>query len=88
MRDYVVWISIKFLKLWVASLVLTFAGKMTNSFVNLNLDKNCLAKRSKKREAKLCVKYTKFKYFDAKLRFALFASLRSAIFSEIKLCGN
>jgi len=45
-----------------------------------------MAERSeaKKREAKLCVKNKKY-FFDAKLRFALFASLRSAIFSEIQM---
>jgi len=35
------------------------------------------------REAKLRVKNENLKYFDAKLRFALLASLRSAILSEI-----
>ena len=40
---------------------------------------------AKKREAKLRVKNENFKYFDAKLRFALVASLRSAIFSEIQV---
>ena len=40
---------------------------------------------AKKREAKLRVKIFKFFIFDAKLRFALLASLRSAIFSEIKI---
>ena len=38
---------------------------------------------AKKREAELRVKNQNFRYFDAKLRFALLASLRSAIFSEI-----
>jgi len=38
-----------------------------------------MAKQSKKREAKLRVKSKNLKYFDAKLRLALFASLRSAI---------
>ena len=53
--------------------------------VNLNFDKNGWAKRSKKREAKLRVKNEYLKYFDAKLRFALLASLRSAIFGEIQV---
>jgi len=51
----------------------------------MNFAKNGWAKRSKKREAKLRVKNQNIKYFDAKLRFALLASLRSAIFSEIQL---
>ena len=44
-----------------------------------------MAERSeaKKREAKLPVKIFKIFIFDAKLRFALLASLRSAIFSEV-----
>jgi len=50
-----------------------------------NFAKNGWAKRSKKREAKLRVKISKILIFDAKLRFAVLASLRSAIFSEIKL---
>jgi len=41
-----------------------------------------MAERSKKREAKLRVKISKILIFDAKLRFALLASLRSAIFSD------
>jgi len=41
------------------------------------------AKRSLIREAKLRVKIFQFLRFDAKLRFALLASLRSAILSEI-----
>jgi len=53
--------------------------------VNFNLAKNGWAKRSKKREAKLRVKNKNLRYFDAKLRFALLASLRSAIFIEIKM---
>jgi len=40
---------------------------------------------AKKRKAKQRVKNKNLKYFDAKLRFTLLASLRSAIFSEIKL---
>ena len=38
--------------------------------------------KSAKREAKLLVKYIISSHFDAKLRFALLALLRSAIFSE------
>ena len=44
-----------------------------------------MAERSKKREAKLRVKNKNFIFFDAKLRFALFALLRSAIFSETEV---
>jgi len=43
------------------------------------------AKRSKKREAKLRVKIFQILTFDAKLRFALFASLRSPILSDIQV---
>ena len=45
-----------------------------------------MAERSeaKKRFLKLRVKLSKILIFDAKLRFALLASLRSAIFSEIE----
>ena len=39
-----------------------------------------IAQRSEKHEAKLRVKNTNFNFFDAKLRFALLASLRSAKF--------
>ena len=60
-------------------------GESDQLIVHLNFAKNCWAKRSKKREAKLRVKNENLKYFDAKLRFALFASLRSAIFSEIQV---
>ena len=42
---------------------------------------------AKKREAKLRVKNQNVVIFDAKLRFALLASLRSAIFSEIKVAN-
>ena len=38
---------------------------------------------AKKRGAMLRVKNQNLRYFEAKLRFALLASLRSAIFSEI-----
>ena len=43
-----------------------------------------MAERSeaKRREAKLRVKISRTLIFDGKLRFALLASLRSAIFSE------
>jgi len=51
--------------------------------VLFNLGKNGWAKRSKKREAKLRLKIFQILFFDAKLRFALFASLRSAIFTQI-----
>jgi len=46
-----------------------------------------MAERSevKKGEAKLRVRNENLKYFDAKLRFALLASLRSAIFCEIQI---
>jgi len=44
-----------------------------------------MAERSKKREANLRVKISKILIFDAKLRFALLASLRSAIFSETEV---
>jgi len=42
-----------------------------------------MAERSKKREAKLCVKNQNLKYFDAKLRFALLASLRAFSFASL-----
>ena len=46
-----------------------------------------MAKRreDKKRKAKFRVKNQNLNYFDAKLRFALLASLRSAIFREIQV---
>ena len=46
-----------------------------------------MAKRSEvqKREAKLLVKIKDSKHIDAKLRFALLASLRIAIFIEIEV---
>ena len=53
--------------------------------VQFNFAQNGWTKRSKKREAKLRIKTFQILIFDAKLRFALFASLRSAIFSEINL---
>ena len=53
--------------------------------VYLSFAKNGWAKRSKKREAKLRVKNENLKYFDAKLRFAFLAPLRSAIFGEIQV---
>ncbi len=37
------------------------------------------------REAKLRVKSNSFKFFDAKLHFALLASLRSAVFGKIEV---
>jgi len=49
----------------------------------INLDRYVIW--SKKREAKLRVNNKNLKYFDAKLRFAHFASLRSAIFSETEM---
>jgi len=60
-------------------------GESDQLIVHLNFAKNGWAKRSKKREAKLRVNNQILKYFDAKLRFALLASLRSAIFSEIQM---
>jgi len=60
-------------------------GEKDQLIVHLNFAINGWAKRSKKREAKLRVKNENLEYFDAKLRFALFASLRSAIFSEIQV---
>jgi hypothetical protein len=44
-----------------------------------------MAERSEAKSAKLRVKKQNKRYFDAKLRFALFVSLRSAISSEIEL---
>ena len=46
-----------------------------------------MTKRSeaKKREAKLRVENKNSRYFDEKLRFALLASFRSAIFSKIQV---
>jgi len=46
-----------------------------------------MAERSEAKSAKrsFASKYQRFLFFDAKLRFALLASLRSAIFSEIKV---
>ena len=44
-----------------------------------------MAERSKKREAKLRIKISKILIFDANLRFALLASLRSAIFSKTEV---
>ena len=60
-------------------------GENNQLIVHSNVAKNSWAKRSKKREAKLRVKNKNLNYFDAKLRFALFASLRSAIFSDIQV---
>jgi len=51
----------------------------------LNVAKNGLAKLRKRREAKLRVKISLILIFDAKLRFALFASLRSASFCEFQV---
>jgi len=53
--------------------------------VNFSFAINGYAKRSKKREAKLRVKNSNLRYFDAKLRFALLASLRSANYSETEV---
>jgi len=50
-------------------------GESDQLIVHLNFAKNGWAKRSKKREAKLRVKILQILIFDAKLRFALFASL-------------
>ena len=44
-----------------------------------------MAERSIKREAKLRVNNKNIEYFDAKLRFALLSSLRSAIFRLIQV---
>jgi hypothetical protein len=44
-----------------------------------------MAERSEAKRAKLRVENLNLGYFDAKLRFALLASLRSAIFSENKV---
>jgi hypothetical protein len=52
---------------------------------NLNFSKNSLAKRSYKCEVKLRVKVSQILIFDAKLRLAPVASLRPAIFREIKV---
>jgi len=41
--------------------------------------------KQKKSEAKLLVNNKNYGYFDPKIRFAFFASLRSAIFSEIQV---
>jgi len=59
-------------------------GDSNQLFVHFNFAKICKAKWNKKREAKLCVKNLNLRYFDAKFRFALLASLRSAIFSKTK----
>ena len=75
-------------------------GENDQLVVDFSLAKKGWAKRSKKREAKLRVKNKNLKYFwleaslqilfkififDAKLRFALFASLRSAFFSQTEV---
>jgi len=64
---------------------LNSCGESDQLIVHLNFAKNGWAKRSKKRKAKLRVKIFQILIFDAKLRFAFFASLRSAIFSEIEV---
>ena len=54
-------------------------GESDQLIVHFTFAKSGWAKRSKKREAKLRVKISQILIFDA-----LFASLRSAIFSEIQ----
>jgi len=44
-----------------------------------------IAERSEAKSAKLRVENLFLRYFDAKLRFAIFASLRSAILSETEV---
>ena len=64
---------------------LTPAGKVTNKLVaSFSLK---MAERSEAKSAKrsFASKIKNSKYFDAKLRFALLASLRSAVFSEIQV---
>jgi len=60
-------------------------GQSDQLVVHFSFAKNDLAKRRKKREAKLRVNNKNLIYFDAKLSFAHFASLRSAIFSETEM---
>jgi len=49
------------------------------------LSAQVLVKVAERSEAKLRVKTLNKNFFDAKLRFALLASLRSAIFSETEM---
>jgi len=76
-----------FQKVFRVRFILTInpCGEGDQLIVYLNFAKNGWAKRSNKREAKLRVKNQNLKYFDAKLRFALLAPLRTAIFSEIQV---
>jgi len=55
-------------------------GESDQLIVHLNVAKKAEQSEAQKREAKLRVKNINLKYFDAKLRFTLLASLRSAIF--------
>jgi len=62
-----------------------FMGFEENLFLTLaGKDQLVVHFSFKMREAKLRVNNKNLKYFDAKLRFAHFTSLRSAIFSETK----
>jgi len=63
-------------------------GESDQLIVHFSFAKNGGAKRSKEREAKLRVKIFQILIFEAKLCFALFASLRSAIFSETEVAIN
>jgi len=71
--------------IFIRWLALNPCGKSDQLIVYLNVAKNGWAKRSKKREALLRVKISLILIFDAKLRFAHFASLRSAILSNIQV---
>jgi hypothetical protein len=55
---------------------------MTDKLSTLISLKMAEAQRSSKREAKLRVKIQILRYFDAKLRFALLASLRFSFFKR------
>jgi len=59
----------------------TLARNMTKKLSSLISLKMAERSEAKKREAKLRVKLSYISSIDAKLRFALFTSLRSAIFN-------
>ena len=64
---------------------LTPAGKVTNKLSARIFLKMAERSEAKRREAKFRVKNQNLRYFEAKLRFAPFALLRSAFFSEIQV---
>ena len=77
----------EFFYLWVGSRMSLFVVKRKNFQLSHDIHDihDIRSGLAKEREAKLCVKISLNFIFDAKLRFALLASLRSAIFSEIKV---